>query len=55
MNSFHTDAETKKTILKYEGSNVNITSFVQSKFPRLYKDTLNLVPKATAPFNGKDW
>ena len=55
MNSFNTDAETKKTVLKYEDSNVSITNFQQSKFPRMYKDTLNLVPKASAPFNGKDW
>jgi UTP--glucose-1-phosphate uridylyltransferase len=45
MNSFNTDEETKAIIKKYEGSNVNILTFNQSRFPRIYKDSLVPVSK----------
>eukprot|EP01133_Synstelium_polycarpum_P013905 gene13905-16405_t len=55
MNSFKTDVQTNKIIEKYKTHRVTIKTFVQSKFPKMYKDTLNVVPKANAPFNAKDW
>jgi len=45
MNSFNTDEETKKIIKKYEGSNVTVLTFNQSRFPRISKDTLLPLPK----------
>jgi len=40
MNSFNTDTETAKILHKYEDSGVHILTFNQSRFPRIYKDTL---------------
>lgn len=55
MNSFNTDAETKKIIYKYANNQVNIHTFEQSKFPRFFKDTMNPIAKPGASFNPKDW
>ncbi|KYQ93226.1 UDP-glucose pyrophosphorylase [Tieghemostelium lacteum] len=55
MNSFKTDSETTKTIEKYKTHRVTIKTFCQSKFPKMYKDTLNLVPKPNTPLNAKEW
>jgi len=54
MNSFNTDAETKKVLVKYSDHNVSISTFQQSKFPRFYKDTLNPIPKPGV-FKAGDW
>ncbi len=40
MNSFNTDAETKKIVQKYTQSNVTLITFNQSRFPRIGKETL---------------
>ena len=45
MNSFNTDEETKKIILKYSNSNVDIFTFNQSKYPRIHNDSLTTVPE----------
>ncbi|KAK9467369.1 UTP--glucose-1-phosphate uridylyltransferase family [Lipomyces arxii] len=45
MNSFNTDDDTQTIIKKYEGHNVEIITFNQSQFPRVYKDSLLPVPK----------
>ncbi|CDO54651.1 hypothetical protein DV451_001544 [Geotrichum candidum] len=45
MNSFNTDEDTQTIIKKYQGHNVNIKTFNQSRFPRVYKDSLLPVPK----------
>eukprot|EP01132_Coremiostelium_polycephalum_P008401 gene8401-10317_t len=55
MNSFKTHNETNKIIEKYKTHRVTIKTFSQSKFPRMYKDTLNVVPKVNAPYNPKEW
>ncbi|GAM27050.1 hypothetical protein SAMD00019534_102250, partial [Acytostelium subglobosum LB1] len=55
MNSFKTDTQTTKIIEKYKTHRVTIKTFVQSKFPRMYKDTLNVVPKPSNEANLKDW
>ena len=54
MNSFNTDHDTSNIIKKYEGHNIDILTFNQSKFPRIVKDSLLPVPKsADSPIN--DW
>jgi len=40
MNSFNTDDSTKKMVEKYKGKRVTIHTFLQNKFPFMYKDTL---------------
>ncbi|XP_073969935.1 UDP-glucose pyrophosphorylase isoform X4 [Rhodnius prolixus] len=45
MNSFNTDDDTQKIIRKYEGLQVEIYTFNQSCYPRIYKETLLPVPK----------
>lgn len=45
MNSFNTDDDTQSIIKKYEGHNVEIITFNQSQYPRVYKDSLLPVPK----------
>ena len=45
MNSFNTDDDTQNIIKKYEGQNVDIITFNQSRYPRIYKDSLLPVPK----------
>jgi UTP--glucose-1-phosphate uridylyltransferase len=46
MNSFNTDEDTAAIIKKYEGHNVDILTFNQSRYPRIYKDSLLPVPKS---------
>ncbi|KAI9138787.1 UTP--glucose-1-phosphate uridylyltransferase family [Paraphysoderma sedebokerense] len=45
MNSFNTDEETKKIVQKYMGHQVTILTFNQSRFPRIYKDSLTPCPQ----------
>lgn len=45
MNSFNTDEDTQSIIKKYEGHNVEILTFNQSRYPRILKDSLLPVPK----------
>jgi len=54
MNSFNTDDDTANIIKKYEGHNVDILTFNQSRYPRIAKDSLLPVPK---DFNSpiSDW
>ncbi|CCH62813.1 hypothetical protein TBLA_0I01540 [Henningerozyma blattae CBS 6284] len=46
MNSFNTDNDTQHLIKKYSGNRIEIKSFNQSRFPRVYKDTLLPVPES---------
>ncbi|KAG7293032.1 putative UTP--glucose-1-phosphate uridylyltransferase [Staphylotrichum longicolle] len=46
MNSFNTDEDTAAIIKKYEGHNVDVLTFNQSRYPRIYKDSLLPVPKS---------
>ncbi|KAN0024757.1 hypothetical protein ACTFIV_009166 [Dictyostelium citrinum] len=55
MNSYKTHNETNKVIEKYKTHKVSIKTFQQSMFPKMYKDTLNLVPKPNTPMNPKEW
>jgi UTP--glucose-1-phosphate uridylyltransferase len=54
MNSFNTDEDTAAIIKKYEGHNVDILTFNQSRYPRIYKDSLLPVPKS-CDSNQAEW
>jgi UTP--glucose-1-phosphate uridylyltransferase len=45
MNSFNTDEDTAAVLHKYAGCATTIKSFNQSKFPRMYRDTMQPAPK----------
>jgi len=47
MNSFNTDVDTANIIKKYEGHNIDILTFNQSKYPRVVKDSLLPAPKSS--------
>jgi UTP--glucose-1-phosphate uridylyltransferase len=46
MNSFNTDEDTAAIIKKYEGHNIDILTFNQSRYPRILKDSLLPAPKS---------
>ncbi|KAH8202630.1 hypothetical protein TruAng_003231 [Truncatella angustata] len=46
MNSFNTNDDTAAIIKKYEGHNVDILTFNQSRYPRILKDSLLPAPKS---------
>src|SRR6201996_3109949 len=54
MNSFNTDSDTANIIKKYEGHNIDILTFNQSKYPRILKDSLPPAPKS-AESQISDW
>ena len=54
MNSFNTDEDTARIIKKYEGHNVDIMTFNQSRYPRVHKDSLLPVPRSAQSPIG-DW
>ena len=45
MNSFNTDEDTQNIIKKYEGHNIDIMTFNQSRYPRVLRDSLLPAPK----------
>lgn len=56
MNSFNTSEETAKIIQRYEGLQLQIYTFSQSAYPRIYKDTLLPVPKnCVVDKNSEGW
>lgn len=46
MNSFNTDEDTAAIIKKYEGHNIDILTFNQSRYPRVLKDSLLPAPRS---------
>ncbi|PMD39726.1 UTP--glucose-1-phosphate uridylyltransferase [Hyaloscypha variabilis F] len=46
MNSFNTDDDTQNIIKKYEGHNIDILTFNQSRYPRILKDSMLPAPKS---------
>nr|OQO27144.1 putative UTP--glucose-1-phosphate uridylyltransferase [Rachicladosporium sp. CCFEE 5018] len=54
MNSFNTDVDTANIIKKYEGHNIDIMTFNQSKYPRILKDS-NLPAPKSADSQISDW
>lgn len=55
MNSFNTDAETAKIIQKYQDTNVTITTFQQSRYPRIIKESLEPMPVTHEGYAHSDW
>nr|AIE13826.1 UDP-glucose pyrophosphorylase [Eucheuma denticulatum] len=55
MNSFNTDAETTKIIQKYQDTNVTITTFQQSRYPRIIKESLEPMPVTHEGYAHSDW
>ena len=45
MNSFNTDEDTGNIIKKYEGHNIDIMTFNQSRYPRVLRDSLLPAPR----------
>ena len=45
MNSFNTEDDTQRIIQKYQGHNIDILTFNQSRFPRINSDSLLPVPR----------
>uniref|UniRef100_UPI00358F1CA5 UTP--glucose-1-phosphate uridylyltransferase-like isoform X2 n=1 Tax=Myxine glutinosa TaxID=7769 RepID=UPI00358F1CA5 len=54
MNSYLTNEETQKTLPKYGHGNVRIKTFLQSRFPRINKETLLPVSTPDLILNGTD-
>lgn len=54
MNSFNTEEDTQKVITKYSYSDVTFHCFNQSRYPRIYKDTLQMMPNSLDG-NKEDW
>lgn len=46
MTSFHTHDDTLRVVRKHAGERQRVTTFCQSRFPRVYKDTLLPCPQA---------
>lgn len=55
MNSFNTDSETAKIIQKYQDTNVTITTFQQSRYPRIIKESLEPMPVIHQGYRHSDW
>lgn len=54
MNSFNTDEDTAKVLMKYKGFRVKIYSFMQSRHPRINKESLLPIAK-TADADPDAW
>lgn len=54
MNSFNTDEDTQKVLQKYKGFRVQIRSFMQSRHPRINKESLLPIAK-TADKDPEAW
>ncbi|KAH3680468.1 hypothetical protein WICMUC_000308 [Wickerhamomyces mucosus] len=54
LNSFNTDTDTHQIIRKYSGHRIRIRTFNQSKYPRVFKDSLLPVP-TSAEDNIDSW
>jgi len=55
MNSFNTDTDTAKIIQKYQNTNVTITTFQQSRYPRILKDSFEPMPLTHGGYDKEDW
>ncbi|KAJ1981615.1 UTP-glucose-1-phosphate uridylyltransferase [Dimargaris verticillata] len=55
MNSFNTDDDTRKIVQKYNSHNLQITTFNQSRYPRIINDTLMPLPNAPSPNANGAW
>lgn len=55
MTSFNTHEDTLRIIKKYANQQVRITTFNQSRYPRISKDSLLPLPKNASPENKDGW
>lgn len=51
MNSFNTSEETERMVQKYRNFRLQVHTFEQSRHPRIYADSLNIVPNS---YNDED-
>jgi UTP--glucose-1-phosphate uridylyltransferase len=55
MNSFNTDADTEKVLRKYRGFRCKIFTFMQSRFPRLNKESLMPIANTVHLTDNEAW
>ncbi|XP_006813716.1 UTP--glucose-1-phosphate uridylyltransferase-like [Saccoglossus kowalevskii] len=55
MNSFNTDEDTNKVLRKYDSCQVQISTFNQSKYPRINKDSLLPIAKSVSSDDLEAW
>lgn len=55
MNSFNTDEDTQKVLRKYRGFRVKIYTFMQSRYPRINRETLLPIANSLADGDSESW
>ena len=55
MNSFLTQEDTEKIIRKYSGFQVTIRTFLQSRYPRINRDTLMPLARSVLHLSGQSF
>ena len=55
MNSFNTDEDTQKVLRKYKGFRVKIYTFMQSRYPRINKESLLPIAKTAGLEDPEAW
>lgn len=55
MNSFNTDEDTQKVLRKYKGFRVKIYTFMQSRYPRINKESLLPIAKTAGDEDPEAW
>lgn len=55
MNSFNTEEDTSKVLRKYRGRNIEIKSFMQSRYPRIDKESLSPIAKSLSGTQQEAW
>lgn len=55
MNSFNTDEDTQKVLQKYKGFRVKIYTFMQSRYPRINKESLLPIAKVATMDDPEAW
>lgn len=55
MNSFNTDEDTQKLLRKYANVRVDVHSFCQSRYPRIFKESLMPISKNVSDHDMEGW
>ena len=55
MNSFNTDEDTQKVLQKYKGFRVKLYTFMQSRYPRINKESLLPIAKTATMDDPEAW
>jgi UDP-N-acetylglucosamine pyrophosphorylase len=53
MDSFNTDADTRRIVQKYTGGRVRVLTFKQSRYPRILKSSLLPAPSSATDDHAK--